>query len=203
MCILLQYNTREKKGDLGGLGRQGAPRFRSCQSIGQRSWVNAPLVRMSEQRLEECNFRDAKEKNSQSERDLQSWWQFQDSDSRCNCYVPAVPIMKAHKDRTLQYLYSSQNHPTTPSWIPSWGMIMIICGCIICVCVLGVLGEPISFRRALGQGSGTSWDGGGGGVCLSSDKGSFLVPRGSHGCGLLLFLGTSLLLHVVPMICLK
>lgn len=104
-----------------------------------------------------------KKKNSQSERDLQSWWQFQDSDSRCNWYVPAVAVMKAHKDRTLQCLYSSQNHPTTPSWIPSWGMIMIICGCIIRVCGLGVLGEPISFRRALGQGSGTWWDGGGGG----------------------------------------
>lgn len=79
ICVFYYNKTQGKrKGDLGRMaGRigetEGAPRFRSRQSIGQRSWVNAPSMRMSEQRLEECNFRDAKEKNSQSERDLQSW----------------------------------------------------------------------------------------------------------------------------------
>lgn len=41
---------------------EGAPGFSSTDPVGQRSMVNVSSMRTFEQRLEECNFKDAKEK---------------------------------------------------------------------------------------------------------------------------------------------
>lgn len=55
-----------KKGDLTQMaGRAGETELQgwgSTDPVGWGSNVNAPSIRMFEQRLEACNFRDAKEK---------------------------------------------------------------------------------------------------------------------------------------------